>query len=96
MADEITTVEKETPKVQRTFAETLGVIFQPENIQKYGLGTKKNGEPRAVYDIIKDMMYPKEKEKKKKKSKPDKFSFYFNSGSGSKKKKKKDKYWSYD
>lgn len=40
-----------------------------DGIQQYVLGTKKNGEPRAVYDIIKDYTVPKKKKKHKKKNK---------------------------
>jgi hypothetical protein len=56
----------------------------PENIQKYILGTKSNGTPRAVYDIVKDFTTRKGKRRKRGK---DIYSLYL----GSKKRKKKNK-----
>lgn len=80
--------------------ENLEILSQPENFQKYILGTKKNGAPRAVYDVIKDYTQPKKKKKKhKKKHKNDgnSYSWYMDYGSGKKNKKKKkknkSKYW---
>lgn len=36
-----------------------------ENLQKYVLGTKKNGQPRAIYDVLKDIMIKNNGGKKK-------------------------------
>lgn len=92
---EIAVVKQRNPLV-----DNLAVITKPENIQKYILGTKKNGQPRAVYDIIKDYTDPKHKKKKKKKKhddKPTAYSLYLETKSGKKKKKKhrkkRNKYW---
>lgn len=82
------------------FAENMATLITPEGIQKYILGSKKNGTPRAIYDIVKDYVNPGKKKKgkggKKKKKKADMtstYAFYLNSKSGKKKKKKKNKYW---
>lgn len=32
----------------------LAALSQPENFQRYVLGTKSNGQPRALYDVVKD------------------------------------------
>lgn len=89
---EVAVVKQRSPLV-----DNLAVMTKPENIQKYILGTKKNGQPRAVYDIIKDYTLPKHKKKKKKKheSKPTAYSLYLQTKGSKKKKKKKkmDKYW---
>lgn len=69
---------------------TIAKNITPDNIQKYLLGTKKNGTPRAVYDIVKDYTKPKKKKKKSKKStKIDNYKLYLTK-SPKKKKKKKD------
>lgn len=91
----------EEKKELSVFAENMAVIATPEGIQKYILGTKKNGSPRAVYDVIKDYVEPKNKSSKKKKKKKNKnkddssmYGFYLSSKKkGKKKKKNKDKYW---
>lgn len=78
------------------FVENLAVLATPEGIQKYLLGTKKNGSPRAVYDIVKDYCEPpkkKKKHKKKNKNSDNTYSFYVNTKNGKKKKKKKNKHW---
>lgn len=76
-----------------------------ENIQTFILGYKKNGQPRAVYDIIKDYTAPEKKKKKDKDRGPSgKFSLYLEGDTGGKKKKKKkknkkkyeEKYWKYE
>ncbi len=71
-----------------------------DTTQKYILGTKKSGRPRAVYDVLRDYVPPKSKSKKKKNKKKDDHDgilLYLNSrtncGGKSKKKKKKNKYW---
>lgn len=88
--------EKNTKSI---FIENMAILASPEGVQKYLLGTKKNGTPRAVYDVVKD--YTKPKKKKKKKDKKDgikgsssTYAFYLDSKkSGKKKKKKKNKHW---
>ena len=84
--------EKEKSKI----VERLEELATPEGVQKYLFGFKKNGQPRAVYDIVKDYTKPKKGKKNKKKDKDGKsdstFSFYLNTKKG-KKKKKKNKYW---
>jgi hypothetical protein len=64
------------------------------NIQRYMLGTKKNGQPRAVYDIVKDCINKKKKKKRKKdrsRSAVDLFISETFKKKKSKKKKKKNK-----
>ena len=76
--------------------ENLAELTTPDGIQKYILGTKKNGTPRALYDIFKDYAKPSKKKKKNKKSKgTNSYAFYLNTKSGKKKKKKKKetKHW---
>ena len=76
--------------------ENLTVLSQPDNFQKYILGTKRNGQPRAVYDVIKDYTRPKKKKKKKDKyEQPNSYSWMLTAKKKKKKigKKKKDKYW---
>lgn len=74
----------------------LAILAQPDNFQKYILGTKGNGQPRAVYDIIKDYTQPKKKKKKKKKhnkaEQPNSYALYL-TAKKKKKKKKKNKHW---
>lgn len=94
MSDEI-----KTTKTNSVLADNLAVLMSPEGVQKYILGTKKNGTPRAVYDVVKDYTKPKKKKKNKKKDKkhdvPASYAFYLSSKSSKKKKKnkKKDKHW---
>ena len=66
----------------------LSELLSGENIQKYILGTKKNGQYRALYDIIIDIL-GKSKKKKKKKNKDSIYSLYLKEKE--KKKSKKDK-----
>lgn len=78
-------------------ADTFAVLGTPEGIQKYIMGTKKNGDPRAIYDIFTDFVPPRKKKSKKKKKNKGKqpksmYDFYVDSKKKSKKKKKK-KYW---
>ena len=80
------------------FIENLAVLASPEGIQKYVFGTKKNGQPRAVYDLVRDfvpgMKKDKSKKKKKHKGKPiSAYDFYVTSKKKNKKHKKKNKYW---
>lgn len=90
--------EKKTNTVNSVFVENMMTLMTPDGVQKYILGTKKNGTPRAVYDVVRDYTKPKKKKKdKKKKGKnkvPASYSFYLNTSAGKKKKKKKkDKHW---
>ena len=88
MADE----EKKVPSI---LVENLSILTTPEGIQKYILGTKKNGNPRAVYDVVKDYtkMEKKHKKKKKKKNGSSSYEFYISTKKGKKKKKNKKKHW---
>jgi hypothetical protein len=84
-------------KKPSVFVENMAILATPEGIQKYILGSKKNGSPRAVYDIVRDYVPKKKKKKDKKKHKKNKandstYSFYVTHKS-KKKKHKKDKYW---
>ena len=76
--------EKKDVKVTNNDLLTL------DNFQKYVLGFKGDGVPRALYDIIKDVTRHKKRKNKRKKHRKEKmgsaYSFYT-----SKKKKKKDK-----
>jgi hypothetical protein len=87
-------------------AEAMASLVTGENLQRYILGTKKNGTPRAIYDIVKDNKDEKKKKKKKKKNKKKKkhmediaslrYDLYVKSKKKKKKdkkKKKKDKVW---
>ena len=57
--------------------DSLASIITAENIQKYILGTTKSGQPRALYDIIKDFVKPNRKKKKRKnKNKNNSFDLY--------------------
>ena len=80
-------------KKNESIFTTLAREITPNNIQKYLLGTKKNGQPRAVYDIVKDAMGFKKKHKKGKKKKPSNYDLYLGLKKKHKKNKKK-KYWS--
>ena len=102
MADELKNTNNTAGKGSNVLLENLSVLMTPEGVQKYILGTKKNGSPRAVYDVVKDYTEPKKKKKGKKKGKkknkvdiPTSYSFYLSTKSSKKKKKdkKKDKHW---
>ncbi|MCM1215451.1 MAG: hypothetical protein NC548_13140 [Lachnospiraceae bacterium] len=83
MADEI---KKNDHPILKNIAE----LATPDNIQKYVLGTKKNGNPRAIYDVVKDYTIPKKKKKKKSKAQPmTTYDFYVSAKKSKKKKKKK-------
>ena len=81
---------------KNVFVDNLMVLTSPEGIQKYVMGTKKNGTPRAVYDIVKDVFDIDTKKKKKKHKKNAKkrslsaYDFYI---SKKKKHKKHKKHW---
>lgn len=86
-------------KKDNILLNNLAIISTPENIQKYILGTKKNGQARAIYDIVKDYAKPKKKKKKKNKKKHNgsnndltSYSLYV-TAKKKKDKKKKKKYW---
>lgn len=86
-----TELQETTPKKKLELPEGVNM----DNIQKYVLGTKKNGTPRAVYDIVKDFLPEKKKKhKKKKKDKKDAgdntYEVYLKKRG---KKKKKSKHW---
>ena len=82
------------------FIENLSVIATPDGFQRYVLGTKGNGDPRALYDVFKDMRKINKKKKGKKHGKGGKgqvntYSVYL-SAKGKKKKKggkKHNKHW---
>ena len=102
MADELKNTNITAGKGSNVLLENLSVLMTPDGVQKYILGTKKNGSPRAVYDVVKDYTEPKKKKKGKKKGKkknkvnvPTSYSFYLSTKSSKKKKKdkKKNKYW---
>jgi len=74
--------------------DKFGKVMTGENIQTYIFGTKKDGNPRAAYDILKPFLHPDKKKKKGKKG--GYFSLYddpedIRLGKKKKKKKKKDK-----
>ena len=75
-------------------ADIVTSVLTADNVKTYLLGTKKNGKPRAIYDIVKSQT---SKKKKKKKKQDDTYSLYLGV---KKKKKKKDKnkgkYWKFD
>lgn len=72
--------------------ENLAGMVTAENIQKYILGTNKAGQPRAIYDVVKDFFGGKKKKDKKKSKGGNTFDLYVKAKKG-KKKKKKDKHW---
>ena len=78
-------------------AEIVTTVLTAENVRTYVLGTKKNGKPRAIYDIIKTET-DKKKKKKKKKKQDSTYSLFLSSKKKKKKKNKKnkDKYWKFD
>lgn len=74
--------------------QNLEVLATPDGIQKYILGTKKSGYPRAVYDVVKDFTVKKHKKhdkhkKSKKKSSDSIYDFYRRTKKKDKKKKHK-------
>lgn len=92
----------ESKKEPCVFVQNLSILTQPENFQKYILGVKSSGHPRAVYDVIRDCTgVGKKKKKKGKKKKGDvpttSIAFYtgYKAKKG-KKKKKAGKHWRID
>jgi len=77
--------------MSKSVMDNLAVLMTPENVQRYILGTKKNGTPRAVYDIIRDCYGygGKKKKKKHKKNYYTAYDLYFDVDHKKKKKKKK-------
>lgn len=76
--------------------DNLSNVITLQNFQTYVLGTKKNGTPRALYDVIEDYSVKKKGKKKKKDKDRDKdntFSLYLQTKKSKKKKKKKNKHW---
>lgn len=81
-------------KKENNVLVAIANAITPNNIQKYVLGTKKNGQPRAIYDIVKDVTHLKKKVKHKKGKKGNSsYELYLGLGNTKKKKKKKNKYW---
>ena len=82
-------------KKNNPIVDNIAMLTEPDNFQKYILGTKKNGQPRALYDVVRDYTVPKKDKKKKKKHKNDSsiYSLYVTGGKKKKKHKKKNKYW---
>ena len=85
--------------IKEKISSNMGELFTPNGIQKYILGYKSSGKPRAVYDVIRDFtgisVKEKDNKKKKKHHKNDStFSLYLTNKKKKKKKnKKKNKYW---
>ena len=82
---------------KNVFVDNMMVLTSPEGIQKYIMGTKKNGNTRAEYDIVKDVFdidsKKKHKKKHKKHSKKHSLSAYDFYVSKKKGKKKHKKHW---
>lgn len=78
---------------KNNIGEKIAEVVTAENIQRYIMGTKKNGQPRAVYDIVKDFAKPKKKKKKKHKKATAPVSTYevYLANKKAKKKRKKKK-----
>lgn len=54
---------------ETSLKENITQLITAENIQKYVLGSTKEGNPRAIYDVVRDFIKPKKKKKKGKKGK---------------------------
>lgn len=80
-------------KKENSLGEKLSELITAENIQKYVLGSTKEGNPRAIYDVVRDFIKPKKKKKKKgKKGKysiVDEYAVFRKKKKGKKKKKNK-------
>ena len=91
--------DKDNLKASNVILNNLAILMTPENVQKYILGNKKDGNPRAVYDVIRDYTKPKKKKKKNKNNKESKnsgsrYDLYVTTKKKKKKKKnKKNKHW---
>lgn len=55
--------------IGKQIAGAIKEVFTEDNIKNYILGTKKNGSPRAIYDVIKESREPACEKKRKKKHK---------------------------
>ena len=82
-------------KKHSVFVDNLTVLATPEGFQKYIFGTKKNGQPRALYDVVKDFTPKRKKKKHKNKDKgTTSYKFYTTvKKKNGKKNKNKNKYW---
>lgn len=79
-------------KKENSLGEKLSELITAENIQKYVLGSTKEGNPRAIYDVVRDFIKPKKKKKKGKKGKysmVDEYAVFRKKKKGKKKKKNK-------
>lgn len=92
--------EEKKPSV---FLQNMASLTEPDNFQKYILGYKSSGQPRAIYDVIRDCAGVNKKKKHKKKGKKkgrvpaNGVSFYMSVKGGKKKHKKKGKkHWHID
>ena len=54
---------------ETSLKENITQLITAENIQKYVLGSTKEGNPRAIYDVVRDFIKPKKKKKNGKKGK---------------------------
>ena len=81
----------EEKNTKNNLSEKISQLITAENIQKYVLGSTKSGQPRAIYDIVRDFISPKKKKKKKIKRPGGLFKGQFGLFQISKKKKKKKK-----
>lgn len=98
--EEVKTVE--VHPTTKALVDGLSELCTPEGFQKMVLGFKKNGSPRAVYDVVKDFREGKKGKKKKKgkknkKNKGSSYEFYLGTKGKKKKKNKKKnkKHWYY-
>lgn len=93
MANEV--VEVGSQKKSNVLLNNLSVLATPEGFQKFVMGTKGNGQERAIYDIIRDQQKLKGKKKKGKKKGKKKhkttYDLYLSTTEPKKKKKKKHK-----
>ena len=93
--------EEKNEKQETVLSQNIKSLADPDNFQKYILGTKKNGHPRAAFDIVKDIVdmtrggKKKKKHKKKKNKERDEYVSSYAEYLQSKKhkKKKKNKHW---
>ena len=79
-------------KKENSLGEKLSELITAENIQKYVLGSTKEGNPRAIYDVVRDFIKPKKKKKKGKKGESsivDEYAVFRKKKKGKKKKKNK-------
>jgi hypothetical protein len=88
--------KKDAPIEKSKLLGNIADIVTIDNISKYVLGTKKTGQPRAIYDIIVDIktnkFNPKKKKKNKKTSSFEYYPIMLKSKKKKKGKKKRDKF----